>query len=61
MLACVVRSVALRFLHMLSAAFVPQALLPPPLLHSQAARDAWSLSATRSAIATLIAAIAQPF
>jgi hypothetical protein len=35
-------------------------LFAPPLLHSQAARDAWSVSATRSAIATLIAATAQP-
>jgi len=35
-------------------------LFAPPLLHSQAARDAWSVSATRSAIASLIAATAQP-
>ena len=36
-------------------------LLVTPLLNSQAAREAWSLSAIRSAKAPLIAAIAQPF
>lgn len=35
-------------------------LFAPPLLHSQAARKAWSVSATRYAIAPLIAATVQP-
>jgi len=49
MLACVVRSVALRFLHMLSAVRLRRTLLPPPLLHSQAARDACPSAANRFA------------